>query len=124
MIGTDDTGVNALDGKLPFARTGRIWPYCGDRDHPVILYDYTATRERAGPEKFLAVIAVMGPALLLIARSGQAYRSVAREIGRLELLNRLSQTITIRPEVYDEVVVRGSGLAGSARNRCVQMDRS
>jgi transposase len=39
--------------KLPFARTGRIWPYYGDKDHPVIVYDYTATRERAGPEKFL-----------------------------------------------------------------------
>jgi len=53
VIGTDDTGVKVLDVKLPFARTGRIWPYCGDRDHPVILYDYTATRERAGPEEFL-----------------------------------------------------------------------
>jgi transposase len=53
VIGTDDTSVKVLDIKLPFARTGRIWPYCGDSDHPVILYDYTATRERAGPEEFL-----------------------------------------------------------------------
>lgn len=53
VIGTDDTGVKVLDAKLPFARTGRIWPYYGDQDHPVILYDYTATRERAGPEAFL-----------------------------------------------------------------------
>jgi transposase len=53
VIGTDDTGVKVLDAKLPFARTGRIWPYYGDNDHPVIVYDYTATRERAGPEKFL-----------------------------------------------------------------------
>jgi transposase len=53
VIGTDDTGVKVLDAKLPFARTGRIWPYCGDREHPVILYDYTATRQRAGPEEFL-----------------------------------------------------------------------
>lgn len=53
VIGTDDTGVKVLDAKLPFARTGRIWPYCGDQDHPVILYDYTATRQRAGPEEFL-----------------------------------------------------------------------
>jgi transposase len=52
-VGTDDTGVKVLDRKLPFARTGRIWPYYGDKDHPVILYDYTPTRERAGPEKFL-----------------------------------------------------------------------
>jgi transposase len=53
VIGTDDTGVKVLDAKLPFARTGRIWPYYGDKAHPVIVYDYTATRERAGPEKFL-----------------------------------------------------------------------
>lgn len=53
VIGTDDTGVKVLDEKLPFARTGRIWPYYGDKDHPVILYDYTQTRARAGPEKFL-----------------------------------------------------------------------
>lgn len=53
VIGTDDTGVKVLDANLPFARTGRMWPYYGDKDHPVIVYDYTATRERAGPEKFL-----------------------------------------------------------------------
>jgi transposase len=53
VIGTDDTSVKVLDIKLPFARTGRIWPYYGDPEHPVILYDYTATRARAGPEKFL-----------------------------------------------------------------------
>ena len=53
VIGTDDTSVKVLDIKLPFARTGRIWPYYGDQGHPVILYDYTATRERAGPEAFL-----------------------------------------------------------------------
>lgn len=53
VIGTDDTSVKVLDAKLPFARTGRMWPYYGDKDHPVIVYDYTPTRERAGPEKFL-----------------------------------------------------------------------
>jgi len=53
VIGTDDTGVKVLDETLPFARIGRIWPYYGDRDHPVILYDYTQTRARAGPEEFL-----------------------------------------------------------------------
>jgi len=53
VIGTDDPGVKVLDEKLPFTRTGRIWPYCGDAEHPVIVYDYTTTRGRAGPEKFL-----------------------------------------------------------------------
>jgi len=53
VIGTDDPGVKVLDAKLPFARTGRIWPYGGDAEHPVIVYDYTTTRGRAGPEAFL-----------------------------------------------------------------------
>jgi transposase len=53
VIGTDDTSVKVLDRKLPFARNGRIWPYLGDVRHPVIVYDYTPTRGRAGPAKFL-----------------------------------------------------------------------
>jgi len=53
VIGTDDTGVKVLDPKLNFARTGRIWPYVGDAHHPVVLFDYTPTRGRAGPTKFL-----------------------------------------------------------------------
>jgi transposase len=53
VIGTDDTGVKVLDRRLEFARTGRIWPYVGDARHPVIVYDYTPTRARAGPAKFL-----------------------------------------------------------------------
>jgi transposase len=52
-VGTDDTPVKVLDRKLPHARKGRIWPYVGDREHPAVIYDYTATRERAGPEAFL-----------------------------------------------------------------------
>ena len=53
VIGTDDTSVKVLDRKLPFARIGRIWPYVGDVHHPVIVYDYTPSRSRAGPAKFL-----------------------------------------------------------------------
>lgn len=53
VIGTDDTGVKVLDPKISFARTGRIWPYVGDAQHPVVVYDYTATRGRDGPAKFL-----------------------------------------------------------------------
>jgi transposase len=53
VVGTDDTPVKVLDRKLPRARKGRIWPYVGDREHVAAVYDYTATRERAGPEEFL-----------------------------------------------------------------------
>ncbi len=53
VVGTDDTPVKVLDRKLPHTRKGRMWPYVGDRNHKGVVYDYTATRERAGPEKFL-----------------------------------------------------------------------
>jgi len=53
VVGTDDTPVKVLDRKLAQARKGRIWPYVGDRDHHATVYDYTPTRERAGPEAFL-----------------------------------------------------------------------
>lgn len=53
VVQTDDTPVKVLDAKLPQTRTGRIWPYIGDKDHPAVVYDYTPTRERAGPEQFL-----------------------------------------------------------------------
>jgi hypothetical protein len=53
VVGTDDTPVKVLDRNLPHTRKGRIWPYVGDRDHPAVIFDYTPTRERAGPEEFL-----------------------------------------------------------------------
>ena len=53
VVGTDDTPVKVLDRKLPQVRKGRIWPYMGDREHVAVIYDYTATRERAGPAAFL-----------------------------------------------------------------------
>src|ERR1700689_3900678 len=53
VVGTDDTPVKVLDRKLPQARKGRIWPNVGDRDHRAVVYDSTATRERAAPEQFL-----------------------------------------------------------------------
>ena len=54
VVGTDDTPVKVLDRLLPHTRTGRFWPYVGDRKHPAVVYDYTPTRERTGPEKFLS----------------------------------------------------------------------
>jgi transposase len=53
VVGTDDTPVKVLDRKRRQAYKGRIWPYVGDREHVAVVYDYTATRERAGPEEFL-----------------------------------------------------------------------
>ena len=38
---------------MPRTRTGRIWTYVGDDDHPYTVYDYTPNRSRDGPEEFL-----------------------------------------------------------------------
>lgn len=54
VAGTDDTPVRVLDRNLKgTTRKGRFWPYHGDRDHPGVVFDFTPTRERAGPENFL-----------------------------------------------------------------------
>ena len=54
IVGTDDTPVKVLDRSLAgTTRKGRFWPYIGDRGHPAAVFDYTPTRERAGPERFL-----------------------------------------------------------------------
>jgi transposase len=54
ILGTDDTPVKVLDRGRTQTRTGNVWTYVGDEDHPLIVYDYTAGRARAGPEAFLA----------------------------------------------------------------------
>jgi transposase len=53
VMQTDDTPVNVLDPSLPRTRTGRIWTYVGDRNHPYTVYDYTPTRSRDGPDAFM-----------------------------------------------------------------------
>lgn len=51
VIQTDDTPVPVQDA----GRTHRafLWVYRGDESHPYDLYDFTWTRGRDGPEKFL-----------------------------------------------------------------------
>jgi hypothetical protein len=53
VIHTDDTPVDVLDKKLKQARTGRLWHYGGDGDHPHDVFDYTPSRSRDGPMQFL-----------------------------------------------------------------------
>lgn len=53
VMQTDDTPVNVLDPTRPHTRTGRIWTYVGDSDHPYTVYDYTPTRSRDGPDEFM-----------------------------------------------------------------------
>jgi len=53
ILATDDTPVKVLDPTRTKTRTGNVWTYVGDDAHPLIVYDYTAGRARAGPEAFL-----------------------------------------------------------------------
>lgn len=53
VIHTDDTQVKLIDLTIRGTRLARFWAYVGDRGHPYIVYDFTETRERTGPERFL-----------------------------------------------------------------------
>lgn len=53
VMQTDDTPVAVLDRALPRTRTGRIWTYVGDEQHPYTVYDYTINRGRDGPDAFM-----------------------------------------------------------------------
>lgn len=54
VIHTDDTPVDVQDrAHAKNIREGRVWVYVGDQDHPYMVYDYTQSRKRDGPVKFL-----------------------------------------------------------------------
>ena len=53
VIHTDDTQVKLIDKAFGNTRLARFWAYLGDRGHPYSVYDFTETRERAGPQTFL-----------------------------------------------------------------------
>jgi transposase len=53
VLWTDDTPVTVLGGESPGSTTGRFWAYIGDADHPYSVYDFTMSRGRDGPAKFL-----------------------------------------------------------------------
>jgi transposase len=52
IVQTDDTPVTVLDVQGG-THKGRLWVYLGDRGHPHIVYDYSATREGEWPQEFL-----------------------------------------------------------------------
>jgi transposase len=53
VIGTDDTTVPVQDPGSGKTRTGRLWLYRGDRDHPGLVFDYTPDHSGDGPERML-----------------------------------------------------------------------
>jgi transposase len=53
VIHTDDTSIKMLEPGRRTTRTCKFWPYLGDWLHPYAVYDFTLSRERDGPQKFL-----------------------------------------------------------------------
>jgi transposase len=53
VVHTDDTSVKLIDHDLRGTRTARFWAYVGDAANPYTVYDFTATRQRDGPQAFL-----------------------------------------------------------------------
>ena len=54
VIHTDDTVVPIQSPGAKQCRKGRIWCYLGDEANPYAVYDYTRSRSRDGPAKWLA----------------------------------------------------------------------
>jgi transposase len=52
-VHTDDTPVKVRDAWRKLKYTGRFWTYVGDGQHPLTVFDYTASRKRDGPAEFL-----------------------------------------------------------------------
>ncbi|NUN48681.1 MAG: IS66 family transposase [Candidatus Brocadiae bacterium] len=53
-INSDETPVPVLDPLLDQTREGRLWVYCGDRDHPHLGYKYSPDRRGEHPARHLA----------------------------------------------------------------------
>ncbi len=53
VIHTDDTTVPVQSPGQKQCRKGRIWCYLGDEANPYTVYDYTPSRSRDGPAKWL-----------------------------------------------------------------------
>jgi transposase len=54
VVQTDETRVPVLDAGRKQTKSGRLWAFVGDRDHPHTVYDYTVTKARDGPAAILA----------------------------------------------------------------------
>ena len=53
VVQTDETRVPVLQPGFKKTKSGRLWVFVGDRNHPYLVYDYTPTKARAGPAVIL-----------------------------------------------------------------------
>jgi transposase len=53
VVSADDTTVKIRDAQRRLKCTGYFHAYVGDEDHPLIVFDYTTSHGRDGPQNFL-----------------------------------------------------------------------
>jgi transposase len=53
VIQTDDTPVPVLNPGARRTKTGHLWAYLGDADHPYVVFDFTPTYSGDGPRAWL-----------------------------------------------------------------------
>jgi transposase len=53
VVQTDETRVPVQEPGQDKTKSGRLWVYLGDQEHPFTVYDYTATKARDGPAAIL-----------------------------------------------------------------------
>ena len=53
VVQTDETRLPVLEKGNTKTKSGRLWVFLGDRDHPHTIYHYTATKARDGPAGIL-----------------------------------------------------------------------
>jgi hypothetical protein len=53
VVQTDETRLPVLEKGNTKTKSGRLWAFVGDRDHPNTVYHYTATKARDGPAGIL-----------------------------------------------------------------------
>jgi transposase len=53
VIQTDDTPIPVLEPGTGRTRTGHLWVYLGDHDHPYAVFDFTPTYSGDGPRAWL-----------------------------------------------------------------------
>jgi transposase len=54
VINTDETRVPVQEEGQERTKSGRLWVYSGDGNHPQVVYDYTPTKQGTGPATILA----------------------------------------------------------------------
>ena len=102
VIHTDDTQVKLIDKSLRSTRMARFSAYIGDTNHPATVYDFTESRQRVGPQQFLAGFegSLHSGCLRRIRRdlcSSHAVRSSRLRVGRTVVATGGSRVSTMRP---------------------------